>query len=668
MAVSKPINGSTEGAASPEPLAPASPEAGKRRSAVSLRAVALGAALIPLVALWIAQIEYVRYSDTPTIPALFFHAVAILVFMVAGNAVMRRIAPRLAFSAGELLTVYSMVVIGSNLAGHDMLQILFTTVVWLQPRSSPENRWAEILQPHVPKYLLPESGPALRHLFLGASDLYHTGYWLAWVRPLGIWTLFVLVLAGTMFCGASILRRQWDHERLTYPLAEIPLAVAQPGGALFRAPLFWIGAGFAAGLQFLNLAHVLWPVLPSVPLAPRYFNFNGLPWSAAGSIPLSYYPFAVGLTFLLPTQLAFSCWFFFLITRLELVAVAAMGFDVNNDAFPYIQQQSGGAYLGFAAMSVWMARKHVAAAWRQAWHHDGEPDEDEPLSYRAAFIGLGTGVTLLWGFMVVSLGMRVWVAGAYLALLGGLVMCVTRLRAEVGLPSIELYQRGADDMLARSFGSSAFTRRELAGESLLFFLNRTHRQFPMMHQMDQLRVGKQTGAEMRRFGAAILLATALGTVCAFWALLHTLYPLGLASGKMTGPAGWAFGNDPWNRLASWFQTPRPADKGAVAAYAFGAGITLLLAYLRTAFLWWPFHPAGYVVGASYSLMRLWLPLFVSWLLKTLILRYGGLQGYRRALPFFLGLVVGEFTAGFIRTLLDLGFGLYLPVDSGIGGL
>ena len=78
--------------------------------------------------------------------------------------------------------------------------------------------------------------------------------------------------------------------------------------------------------------------------------------------------------------------------------------------------------------------------------------------------------------------------------------------------------------------------------------------------------------------------------------------------------------------------------------------------------------SGEVKGASFALMRLWLPLFTSWLLKGLILRYGGLKGYRRALPFFMGLVVGEFMAGFIRTVLDLTFHLYLPPDSGIGGL
>jgi len=36
-------------------------------------------------------------------------------------------------------------------------------------------------------------------------------------------------------------------------------------------------------------------------------------------------PFAYGLTFLLPTQLGFSCWFFMLFSRLELVVAAMWG-------------------------------------------------------------------------------------------------------------------------------------------------------------------------------------------------------------------------------------------------------------------------------------------------------------------------------------------------------
>jgi len=59
---------------------------------------------------------------------------------------------------------------------------------------------------------------------------------------------------------------------------------------------------------------------------------------------------------------------------------------------------------------------------------------------------------------------------------------------------------------------------------------------------------------------------------------------------------------------------------------------------------------------------------VSWVIKSLLLRYGGLRAYRLALPVAYGLVAGEFTAGLIRTLVDIAFDLHLPVDAGIGGL
>jgi len=65
---------------------------------------------------------------------------------------------------------------------------------------------------------------------------------------------------------------------------------------------------------------------------------------------------------------------------------------------------------------------------------------------------------------------------------------------------------------------------------------------------------------------------------------------------------------------------------------------------------------------------MWLPVFITWLIKGALLHYGGLRAYQRALPFFLGLILGEFSAGFLRTIIDLAFNLYLPASSGIGGL
>ncbi len=47
----------------------------------------------------------------------------------------------------------------------------------------------------------------------------------------------------------------------------------------------------------------------------------------------------------------------------------------------------------------------------------------------------------------------------------------------------------------------------------------------------------------------------------------------------------------------------------------------------------------------------WTPFFIAWLCKVMILRYGGPRLYRSALPFFLGLVVGDFINGGLYTFL-----------------
>jgi len=84
----------------------------------------------------------------------------------------------------------------------------------------------------------------------------------------------------------------------------------------------------------------------------------------------------------------------------------------------------------------------------------------------------------------------------------------------------------------------------------------------------------------------------------------------------------------------------------------GAVVTLLLSYMRVRFSWWPFHPLGYAMGPSWPMIQLWFSILVGWLTKVLILRYGGMRGFVRARPFFLGLVLGEFTVAGLWLLID----------------
>ena len=63
--------------------------------------------------------------------------------------------------------------------------------------------------------------------------------------------------------------------------------------------------------------------------------------------------------------------------------------------------------------------------------------------------------------------------------------------------------------------------------------------------------------------------------------------------------------------------------------------------MRTRFLWWPLHPIGYAASTTFAMWFLWSSIFVAWLCKFAILRYGGVKQYKRTRPLFLGLIFGE---------------------------
>jgi len=75
--------------------------------------------------------------------------------------------------------------------------------------------------------------------------------------------------------------------------------------------------------------------------------------------------------------------------------------------------------------------------------------------------------------------------------------------------------------------------------------------------------------------------------------------------------------------------------------ALGAAMVSALAWLRLNFVWWPLHPLGFVMATSWASLNLWFSLFLGWLFKLLTIHYGGLRGYRRLRPLFLGLILGD---------------------------
>jgi hypothetical protein len=84
----------------------------------------------------------------------------------------------------------------------------------------------------------------------------------------------------------------------------------------------------------------------------------------------------------------------------------------------------------------------------------------------------------------------------------------------------------------------------------------------------------------------------------------------------------------------------------------GGGIMSFLMFMRHQFLWWPLHYIGFPIGNTWTLAWAWFPIFISWLIKLIVLKYGGLKLYRTLRPLFLGFIVGQLTCAGVWPIID----------------
>ena len=239
------------------------------RSTVTLRALFLGAILIPLNAYWVIQLEMVWGGTYPSTITLLMPAVFSISALIAVNFLLARFLPQSAFNQGELLTVYVMLAIGIALNGCDVLQTLvhlLGTGFWY---ATAENEWADLFHSYLPRWLTVEDKSVLIGFFRGDSNFYQPEIIKPWILPLTIWLGFISVLLFIMICINVIMRRQWiEKEKLAYPVIQLPLAMTEGGGVtgFFSNRILWTGFAIAAMINIINGFSYLYPQIPSLPV------------------------------------------------------------------------------------------------------------------------------------------------------------------------------------------------------------------------------------------------------------------------------------------------------------------------------------------------------------------------------------------------------------------
>lgn len=594
-------------------------------------------------------------ADYSTGAALFlFFVLTLMINPLAKVLTGTHLSPR------ELATVYIMMVVGAAIPSWGLVMNLIPLMGGFIYYATPENDWVGLIHPYLPRSLIINDYDAIQKLFEGVSQG-EAIPWGTWLRPLFGWSLFIVTLYFTTLCVLVILRKQWvESERLSFPLATLPLEMSANDKddtipPFFRNHLTWIGFAIPALIGSINALHRYYNFVPSIDL-------NILVPVMRNSVWINFRPLfeVIGLSYLLNLDVSMGIWFFAMLNMLTIGALRMMGWSIgpeqpySSPSPPSIAHLALGALFFLVFSSIWSGRLHLQAVWHKAWHGDPTVDDSEELlSYRVALFGL------LIGFV---LGIS-WLYLAEMGLLTAIIFQLSALVIFVGLARI-ISQAGLAYCRApvapavftvNTMGSSMVGPSGLAALALNFPWSADIRTFVMASAATGLKLAEVTRLEHRRLFWAI----AIAIVTTFVGSATTVIYLGYTYGGIN-LSSWQFGHMTTytgNWIVRNINNPEPVHIWHLSFVGIGATLMGLLTFIKNRFIGFPIHPIGLAVGLPHPVQIIWPSVFMAWMFKALILKYGGALLYVRMRPFFLGMVLGSFGTAGIWLIIDLCTGM-----------
>ena len=578
------------------------------------------------------------------------------------------------FTGPELLLVYAMMAICATLAYEGLWGYALDYSAYVGYAATPENRWAELIAPHVPTWLQVSGAEAVRGFFEGAPGLVPP--YRLWVTPVVSWAVFALALYLFLFSLGSLLRKDWiEAERLSFPIAAVPTEMVagdeQPTirSALFRSPFLWAGFALPVIQSLLQVAHAL---APAVPYSRMYYNLGrGLagqgPWDALSGTS-AYIGFdTVGLFGLLPVEVSLSLWLFYLLNRVQLLTFAALGYGQEGfgarvfspDAFVNYQEAGGCLMLG--GLMLWRSRASIASAFGSLVSRPAPHDPYAPVSPRGAALGLLVGGATM-AFWAHRAGCDLVVFAAFAGVFFAYSIAMARLVAAGGVyvPDVSLTPR---DLLTGLTGASRFAPGTLTVLGMIQgpFI-RLHKVNLLHFFLNDYKIAHSARLPGRLLGACLWLALLAMIAVVPWVILHYAYSDGALNFDL-----WLFrdaGDTEFGQLASSLTTPEAPMAYLSSGLAFGAAVMAALTWLNSRFVWWNLSPIGFVLGGTWGLgARMWASAFVAWVAVVSLRKVGGLRLYRTVRPMFLGMVIGHLVMMGFRSLFDPVLGLRMHLSA-----
>jgi len=593
------------------------------------------------------------YSDYSNGGVMFL----LLLLVIVVNGLLGRLWRPIMMGPHEFVVVAAMMMIGLAITTMGLIGYLIPNITAPYYLASSYNDWTSTLWPHLAPWMSPlDPGGktmAIRKFFQGVPAGEPIP-WGPWVKPLALWSVFLIALYACTSALMVVMRKQWiDYEHLSFPIAQVPAELCAAAEDPWRRPsvlasfMFW--AGFAVPFAVGSLAGLrhYFPGVPSITVAGTLSGFTSIPLE----IRLSFA--VLGFTFLIPNRIAFSLWSLNIVSYLVRCYMRTYGLETDENLglygaarYPTMAHQAMGAIIVFIASGLWFSRQHLVRVVRCVLGR-GDPSYDagEPSSYRTAII------LFLGGFAVMAVWL--WWAGlnpfyTVVFLLTSLLVFygVTRVVAQCGI-SVTVAPLIAPSFMTSTFGTANIAPAGLTTLSMSWVWCSDIRTTVMSSSVHGMYLARHRAKHLLW---ALLLA-ALVAYCV--SCLSTVW-LGYRYGA-ANLSPWFFSGGPM-RLFDWtvreLGTGSPPNLRGILWTGFGALMMAGLVLAHRAVFWWPLHPVGFLMCSVAWTDRLWFTIFLAWVAKALISQFGGADAYRKARLLFLGMILGQFSVAGVWAVVD----------------
>lgn len=626
-------------------------------SGLTRRALLIGVVMSVLLNIWTLHAAYVTGSSYISLTHLPVAALfPFLLVLLVLNPLMRAFQPAWVLNRNELIVVFFLVFTASTIPAWPFSSYWISAITAPHYYATTENQWAELFFQYLPSWLiLANEDQAISWFFEGVPETRPSFLGIirnAWMIPLFWWITFFLAIFVVGASAMVMLRKQWvEHERLTFPLAQIPLILIEEGTgrrafpAVMQSKLFWYGFGITLFIFLWNIVGFFnW--VSSIPIGPLH-NFPLVLARSFPAIPIRFNFLVAGVGYFTNLNVLFSIWVFFVIMIIQQGIMIRLGVP---QAFAVVKSQHSGGFLVFSLFALWAARRHLKDVFMKAIGKAPHVDDSrEFFSYRMAALGVLGGVTYIvcWLYATgMSLGIIAFMMGSLLLMFVG----VTRIVAETGIVFLDLPFETHDFTVA-VIGSGSIDTRNLTNLAIGNAYARNWRTLGMCSMGHIAKVDDEMGGTGKGSFKTITAVLALSIVVAVAYTVYLGYTHSGASNFLE-PAFNTGSKLPYDNLVKWINNEQAITGTEFWFMAIGGLVTALLIQAHHRFTWWSLHPIGFAVVMTPGMVSSVFSVFVVWFVKALLLKVGGIQLYRKAIPAVLGMLVAFVLGVFLSYVAD----------------